>query len=558
MNMRVLLLAALIWTAARAQEVSQSGLEIQAERPMVSQPERSRNAMIASVHELASQAGLEVLQNGGNAVDAAVAVAFALAVVHPEAGNLGGGGYMVVRMSDGRSMAFDYRETAPAAAKPGMYKNPIESRVGYKASAVPGTVAGFALAHKTYGTLPWKAVLEPARRLAAKGFPASWRLELILRLQVPVMKRFPETAKIFLHGSDQPLKQGEIVKQPDLAATIKRLQKSSRDFYEGETARLIAAAMTANGGTITLDDLRNYEAKPIPPIQGAYRDYKVLTAPPSSSGGTTLLSMLNILETFPLTVGGEGSAASRHLMAEAMRRAYRDRSEHSADPAFFPVPVEKLTSKEYGRELASTISLTHATPFPPETVAGVGNESHDTTHFSIVDKSGNIVSNTYTLNGFFGSQVMPKGTGVLLNDIMSGFAEGKGHNQIGPGKRPVSSMTPTILLRPDSTPWIALGSPGSSTIPNTVMQVIVNLIDYKMSLRDAIEFPRIHHQNNPDRIDAEPAALIVDVGEKIRSLGHTVNPKLRSQGDVHAVGIADDGWRIGWSDGRRGGRAIGY
>jgi gamma-glutamyltranspeptidase/glutathione hydrolase len=525
---------------------------------MVSQPERARNAMIASVHELASQAGLEVLQKGGNAVDAAVAVAFALAVVHPEAGNLGGGGYMVVRMSDGRSKAFDYRETAPAAATPGMYKNRIESRVGYKASAVPGTVAGLALAHETYGVLPWKAVLEPAKRLAARGFPASQRLELILGLQVSVMKQFPATARIFLHGSDQPLKQGEVVKQPDLATTISRLQKSPRDFYEGKTARLIAAAMAANGGAITLDDLRNYEAKPVPPIQGTYRNYRILAPPPSSSGGTTLLSMLNILETFPMQVGAEGSATSRHLMAEAMRRAYRDRAEHSADPAFFPVPVEKLISKEYARELASTISLTRATPFRVETLAGTSHESDDTTHFSIVDKSGNIVSNTYTLNGFFGSQVIPEGTGVLLNDIMSGFAESEGRNQIGPGKRPVSSMTPTILLRPNGTPWMALGSPGSATIPNTVLQIIVNLIDYKMSLRDAIEFPRIHHQNQPDRIDAEPAALILDVSDKMRSLGHMVNPKLRSQGDVHAVGIADDGWRIGWSDGRRGGRAIGY
>jgi gamma-glutamyltranspeptidase/glutathione hydrolase len=556
--MRVLYFAALIWTATYAQEVSQSGLELNAERPMVSQPERARNGMIASVHELASQAGLEILKKGGNAVDAAVAIGFALAVVHPEAGNLGGGGYMVVRMSDGRFMAFDYREKAPAAAKPGMYKTPVESRIGYKASAVPGTVAGLALAHSTYGSLPWKAVLEPARRLAATGFPASQRLELILRLQVPVMKQFPATAKVFLHGSDQPLKQGDTVKQPDLAATIRRLQKSPRDFYEGETARLIAKAMTMNGGTISLDDLKNYEAKPIPPIQGTYRNIKVLTAPPSSSGGATLLEMLNILEAFPMPAGGEGSATSRHLMAEAMRRAFRDRAEYSADPAFFPVPVDKLTSKEYARELASTISLTRATPFLSETASDTGKESDDTTHFSIVDKNGNIVSNTYTLNGFFGSQVIPDGTGVLLNDIMSGFTEGEGRNQIGPGKRPVSSMTPTILLRPDGSPWMALGSPGSATIPNTVVQVIVNLIDYKMSLRDAIEFPRIHHQNRPDQIDAEPAALIQDVAEKIRSLGHTLNPKLRSQGDVHAVGIAEDGWRIGWSDGRRGGRALGY
>jgi gamma-glutamyltranspeptidase / glutathione hydrolase len=555
--MRFVIAVALLWTTAYSQEVSQSGLELQADRPMVSQPERARNGMIASVHELASEAGLEILRNGGNAVDAAVAVGFALAVVHPEAGNLGGGGYLVIRMSDGRSTAIDYREKAPAAAKPGFFLNEMESRIGYKASAVPGTVAGLALAHKMYGSMPWKSVLEPARRLASKGFPASQRLELILRLQVPVMKQFPATAKVFLHGTDQPLLQGEVLKQPDLAATIRRLQKSPRDFYDGETARRISAAMSKHGGGITLEDLNAYQAKAIPPVEGTYRGYHILTAPPSSSGGMTLLEMLNILERFPMPPGSEGSAMSRHLMVGAMRRAFRDRSEYAADPAFFPVPVEKLTSKDYARELASQISPDRASPLAGSANAGP-SESNDTTHFSIVDKSGNLVSNTYTLNGFFGSQVIPEGTGVLLNDIMNGFAGESGRNQIGPGKRPVSSMTPTILLRPDNTPWMALGSPGSATIPNTVMQTIVNLIDYKMSLRDAIEFPRIHHQGQPDRIDAEPAALIQDVAEKIRSLGHTINPKLRSQGDVHAVGIAQDGWRMGWSDGRRGGRAVGY
>lgn len=557
--MRILLLFALLWTTAAAQEVSQSGLELKAERPMVSQPERSRNAMIASVHELATQAGLDILKAGGNAVDAAVAVGFALAVVHPEAGNLGGGGYMVVRMSDGRSAAFDYRETAPAVARPGLYKSPEEARVGYKASAVPGTVAGLAMAHKAMGVLPWKTVLEPARKLAAEGFPASQRLELILKLQIPVMKQFPATAKVFLHGSDQPVLQGEIVKQPDLAATIRRLQKDGpRDFYHGETARRIARDMAAHNGTITLQDLASYQAKQLPPVEGTYRGYRVLAPPPSSSGGTTLIAMLNILENFPATVGMEGSTTSRHLLVESMKRAFRDRAEYAADPAFFPVPVERLISKEHARALAATIVPDRATAPETSFTSGEANESDDTTHFSVVDKSGNIVSNTYTLNGFFGSQVIAEGTGVLLNDIMSGFSETPGKNQIGAGKRPISSMTPTLLLRPDGTPWIALGSPGSATIPNTVFQTIVNLIDYKMSLRDAIEFPRVHHQNRPDRIDAEPAAIVQDVAAKLESFGHKINPKLRSQGDVHAVGIAEDGWRIGWSDGRRGGRAQGY
>ena len=553
------LLTILVAIALSAQEVSQSGLVLKAARPMVSQPERAPKAMVASAHELASQAGLDIMRKGGNAVDAAVAVGFALAVVHPEAGNIGGGGYMVVRMADGRSRAIDYRETAPAAAKPGLYKDDSEARVGYKASAVPGTVAGLALAHKQFGTLPWKAVLEPAYKLAKNGFPASQRMELILALQVPVMKSFRDTARVFLHGSDQPLKQGERVLQPDLAKTIRRLQKHGwREFYEGETARLIDADMRANGGTILLDDLKNYAAKEMPPLEGSYRGYGVLTVPPSSSGGTALLEMLNILEQFPMKLGEEGSAASRHLLVEAMRRAFRDRAEWAADPAFFDIPVARLISKDHAKELASTFEPSRATA--TASLAPVpGSESDDTTHFSIVDPYGNVVSNTYTLNGFYGSQVIPKGTGVLMNDIMSGFSNRPGaRNEIGPGKRPISSMTPTVILYPNGRPFVALGSPGSATIPNTVLQTIVNLIDYRMSLRDAVEFPRIHHQYRPDRIDVEPAALVLDVAERLRSFGHTVNPAPRSQGDVHAVAIAEDGWRLGWSDGRRGGRAQGY
>ena len=550
----------LIVSALLAQEVSQSGLQLKAARPMVSQPERAPRAMVASAHELASQAGLEIMRKGGNAVDAAVAVGFALAVVHPEAGNIGGGGYMVVRMNDGRSKAIDYRETAPSAAKPGLYKTELESRVGYKASATPGTVAGLAAAHRLYGSLPWKSVLEPAYRLAKNGYPASQRMEIILALQVPVMKTFADSAKVFLHAGDQPLKQGERVVQPDLARTIRRLQKHGwREFYEGETARLIDADMRANGGTILLADLKSYAAKEMDPLESTYRGHKVLTVPPSSSGGVALIEMLNILETFRMAVGQEGSAASRHLLVEAMRRAYRDRAEWAADPAFFEVPVAKLISKEHAKMLAGSIRPDRATAMEAAAAAAAGHESDDTTHFSVVDSAGNIVSNTYTLNGFYGSQVIPKGTGVLMNDIMSGFTDRDGaRNQIGPGKRPISSMTPTIVTYPDGKPWVALGSPGSATIPNTVLQTIVNLVDYRMSLRDAIEFPRIHHQYRPDRIDIEPAGIIADVAEKLRSFGHNINPQSRSQGDVHAVAIAEDGWRIGWSDGRRGGRAYGY
>ncbi|MBM3767047.1 MAG: gamma-glutamyltransferase [Acidobacteria bacterium] len=554
--MRTLLL--LLVSAATAQEVSQSGLLLKAERPLVAQAERAKSGMVASVNEIASQVGVDVMKRGGNAVDAAVAVAFALAVVHPEAGNIGGGGYMLVRMADGRATAIDYKETAPGSASPTMYANEKESRVGYKASAVPGTVAGMEMAHKKFGKLPWAQVLEPARRLAAKGFPASQRMEIILALQVPVMKQFPETAKIFLHGGVTPLKQGERVLQPELAATIARIQKQgAREFYEGRTAELIAADMKANGGTITLDDLKAYKAIEREPIRGDYRGHPILAMGPSSSGGTAVLQMLNILENFAIMTGEEGSSKARHFHVEAARRAFRDRAEFSGDPAFFDIPTARLISKDHARALARTVSMNAASP-SERVAAGEANESGETTHFSVIDAAGNIVSNTYTLNGFYGSQVIAKGTGVLLNDIMSGFGT-RGRNAIGARKRPVSSMSPVIVLNKDNSPWVALGSPGSQTIPNTVLQVITNMIDFKMSLRDAIEYPRIHHQNLPDRIEAEPAAMVADVAEKLKSMGHKLHPALRSQGDVHAVAVEPGTrMRLGWSDGRRGGKAIGY
>ncbi len=388
-------------------------------------------------------------------------------------------------------------------------------------------------------------------------------MDIILQRQAPVMKGYPETAKVFLHGGETPLKQGETVLQPDLARTLACLQaKGARAFYEGETARLIDADMRAHNGTITYDDMKAYKPIVRDPIEGVYRGHRILAVPPSTSGGFTLIEMLNILERYPAPVGGEGSTKSRHLMIEAMRRAFHDRREFAADPAFYPVPVERLISKAHAAELAANLSLDRATPSQSLTVveSEEGHESFDTTHFSVIDEAGNIVTNTYTLNDFYGSQVMPKGTGVLMNDIMVGFTTRPGaRGTVAPGKRPVSSMTPVIVLNQDNSPWFALGSPGSQTIPNSVLQVIVNLIDFKMSLRDAVEYPRIHHQYLPDRVDAEPGAMVLDVAEKLRAMGHALNPKLRSQGDIHAVAVEPGtGWRIGWSDGRRGGRALGY
>jgi gamma-glutamyltranspeptidase/glutathione hydrolase len=557
------------------QERSQSGLELQAERAMVSQPERARQAMVASAHELASQAGIEILKRGGNAVDAAVAVGFALAVVNPEAGNIGGGGYVVIRMADGRTKAIDYRETTPASTRPDMFRTRMESQVGYKSVGVPGTVAGLAEAHRLFGVRPWRELLEPARRLAQNGHPVSQRTELMLPLYAPVMKPYPETAKIFLHGSDQPLKQDECLRQPDLAATIGRIQKLGwREFYEGETARRIAADMAANGGALTYEDLKGYQPRVLDAIRSTYRKHIILTLPPSSGGGVSLLEMLNILECFPMRLGMEGSAESRHLLIEAMKRAYRDRYLHLADPAFFPVPVDQLIDKAYAARLARTIRLDRATTTQelaegpgltalltgpkPQPAEGSGfEEPAHTTHYSIVDAAGNLVSNTYTLNSLYGSQVVAKGTGVLLNNIMGNFPGRPERERLVPGKRSVAAITSTIVLRPDGKPWVALGSPGGATIPSTVVQVILNLIDYRMSLRDAIEFPRIHFEGN--RVAAEPGALVFEVAERLKAFGHALNPSLRSQGDVDAVMIEEgSGWRAGWSDGRRGGRALGY
>lgn len=557
------------------QERSQSGLEFEGIRPQIAQPERARHAMVASTHELATAVGLDILRKGGNAVDAAVAVGFALAVVHPEAGNLGGGGYMVVRMKDGRVRAFDYKETVPASTRMEGFPEGAGVPVGYKSAGVPGTVAGLALAHEKFGKLPWATVLLPAQELAAKGFPASQRMELVLRLQVPVMKGFPETAKVFLHGKDEPLKQGEVVKLPDLAATIARIRKNGpKEFYEGETARRIAADMMAEGGFMTLDDLKGYRAIEKAPLEGTYRGHKILTMPPSSSGGFVLLEMLNVLSHFEMAPGMEGSVESRHLLAEAMRRGFRDRLLYAADPKVAPMPMEQLLSGEYADRMAATVRKDgHMTPAGelPSLAAGQGGvsaaESPHTTHFSVVDEEGNLVSNTYTLGSFYGSQVIIRNTGVLLGDMVGTIVAGERANRgarpkanpLTPGARLVSTMAPTIVIRPDGSPWVALGTPGGVTIPSTLVQVLVNLIDYKMPLRDAIEYPRIHDQFVPDRIEAEPGAVVFDVGRRLMELGYSLNPKLRAQGDIHAVAIEEKtNMRQGWSDGRRGGHAAGY
>jgi gamma-glutamyltranspeptidase/glutathione hydrolase len=531
--------------AVPAQETATSGLRIRAERPMVAQPERAPKAMVATVHEAATDAALAILRKGGNAIDAAVAIAFVLGVVHPEAGNLGGSGYLMARMADGREMVFDYGGDSPGAAKPGVFAKPEDQRAGYKSIAVPGTPAGMGLAHARLGKLKWRECLEPARKLAADGFPASQRLELILPLEVPVMKAFPDSAKVFLHGSDRPLKQGELVVQKDLAATIRRMQKQGwKEFYTGETAKRIAADMAANGGLITMEDLAVYEAREAKPLRVEYRGHPVLITPPSSSGGTALAVMLNTLNQFEMKLGMEGSAQARHLQVEAMRVGFGARSRLMAGTA-----LDSLLAPEYAREAAASISVDRASP---AVAAAASSESLDTTHFTVVDPEGNIVTNTYTLSSFFGSKVVIRGTGVLMNNHMSAFQD----RSLTPRQRYSSTMTPVILLRKDGTTWAAFGTPGAMTIPSTLLQVVTNLVDFKMSLRDAVEFPRVHFAGA--NVEAEPAALVFDAAEKLRSMGHKLNPNLRSQGDVNAVVIEEGGWRQGWADGRRGGVVKGF
>ncbi|MCX6598847.1 MAG: gamma-glutamyltransferase [Acidobacteria bacterium] len=536
-----------------AQEQASSGLKLQAARPMVSQPERSPKAMVASVNPLATEAAIQIMKKGGNAVDAAVAIAFVLAVVHPEAGNMGGSGYMMVRMADGRTLVVNYGTNSPGAVKPGIFKTAQEATVGHRSITVPGTPAGMGLAHSKLGKLKWAEVLEPARKLAKDGHIASQRLELILKLEVPVMKKYPDSAKIFLHGTDQPIKQGELVIQRELGETLGRMQKKGwQEFYTGETGRLIAADVAANGGLLAAEDLKNYQAKEVEPIKLNYHGSPVLVTPPSSTGGPALAVMLNVLDQFDVKLGMEGSSAVRHLQAEAMRRGFAARQGLQAGDLTF----EKMVSRQFAVDLASSIKLDKASPLPRLSTAPSGlQESPDTTHFTVADPFGNVVTNTYTLSGFFGSQVVIKGTGVLMNNHMTFFTGPKAAGN----QRAGSTMTPTMLLRPDGSPWVAFGTPGALTIPSTLMQIVMNLVDFKMSLRDAVEFPRIHFAGGATGIDSEPAALVFDVAEKLRAMGHKLNPALRSQGDVNAVLLEEkDGWKQGWSDGRRGGMVKGY
>ncbi|MGH9839617.1 MAG: gamma-glutamyltransferase [Blastocatellia bacterium] len=547
-------------------------------------PVRGKNGMVSSVSEIASQVGVDVLKRGGNAVDAAVAVGLALAVVWPAAGNLGGGGFMVIRLADGKATAIDYREMAPAAAHRNVYLDERgeyikeSSTYGHQAAGVPGTVAGLALALEKYGTMKWAQVAEPARKLAADGFPVWYQLERSLRGASKELSRYPETKRIFLRDGN-PYETGEIFRQPELAAVFARLiQQGPREFYEGKTAQLIEAGMrrAAGGGKVwmTVEDLKNYVAKEREPLRATYRGHEIITMCPPSSGGIALIEMLNILERYDLKSLGAGSSQAIHLMIEAMRRAFADRAEFLGDTDFVKVPVAGLISRAYADKIAATIDPNRASTSQevkhgdPDSYV-TRRESEETTHFTVVDKAGNVVTNTYTINGGFGNKITVEGAGFLLNNEMDDFAAKPGspnmfgliqgeNNAVAARKRPLSAMTPTIVLK-DGKLWFAVGSPGGPTIINTVMQVIINVVDHGMDIQQAIEWPRVHHQWMPDQITSEPYGLSPDVMKRLAEMGHKFTDRPRYMGDAEGIMIEDKtGIRLGGSDPRPDGKSVGY
>ena len=540
-------------------------------------PVRESHAMVASVDAIASRVGADIMKRGGNAIDAAVAVALTLAVTWPEAGNLGGGGFMLLRKADGTEEAIDYRERAPLAATRDMYLdaggNVIKdaSLVGYKAIGVPGTVAGLALAHKRHGKLPWADVVEPARKLAAEGFPVSQYLarSLTVKRVVERLQKFPESWRIF-ERNGKPYQVGEIFVQPELAATLARIQKNPSDFYSGETARLIVADMQARGGMITAQDFARYQPNVRKPLHGTYRGYEIVTMPPPSSGGVALIEMLNMLEPCDLQSMGWHSSQEVHTMVEVMRRAYADRAKFLGDTDFVSVPIAGLMSRGYAEERRKDIDAVRATDSKAVSKGEpLRYESPQTTHFTIIDPDGNVVASTYTLNESYGSAVTAAGTGFLLNDEMDDFTSKPGvpntfgliqseANAIAPQKRPLSSMTPTIVLK-DGKVLFAAGSPGGSTIINTVLQVVVNVIDFGMNIQEAIDAPRFHHQWLPDKINWEPFEFSRDTTEALQKMGHIFNEKADYIGDAHAIAVdPQTGARLGASDPRRGGTAVGW
>lgn len=533
------------------------------------------HAAVVSVEGHATQIGLEVMRDGGNAIDAAIAVGLALAVTHPQAGNLGGGGFMVIYLADeDRFTTLDFREMAPGAATAELYLGddgrPVRGAnyVGWKAVGVPGTVAGFQAAHERWGRLQWSRLVEPAARLARDGFPVDPYLAASFARVAPTFQRYPGSADAFLHRDGSPYAAGERLRQPDLAWSLETIAEGGADaFYRGPIAERLVAAMEANGGLITAEDLAAYHPVEREPIRGSYRGWEVVSMGPPSSGGVALVEMLNLLEHFDLGALGPESPELVHRMTEVMRQAYYDRARWLGDADFAEVPVGRLTSKEYAAEIATAVASPQARS-SREVGADIltPEESPETTHYSVVDGHGNAVSTTYTIEAGFGAKVVAPGTGFLLNNEMGDFNEWPGvtdergnvgtpANLIEARKRPLSSMTPTILAR-DGKPVALVGSPGGKTIINTVLRLVVNLVDFEMNLPDAVAAPRFHHQWMPDALRLEEG-FPEPVREALRGLGHDVSAG-RIQGDVHAIWLYADGARLAVADRRRSGAAAAY
>lgn len=540
------------------------------------QPVHTRHGMVVTAEPHATDVGVKVLQAGGNAVDAAVAVGFALAVTHPTAGNLGGGGFMLVRMADGRTSFIDFRERAPQAATRNMYMAPDsavtrDSIEGHRAAGVPGTVLGLEHAWRKFGKKTWSELVLPAARLATQGYALSFFEATSMRNAArgrggaKGLSDYPESNRIFLRNGNY-YEPGETFVQPDLGRTLGRIAGlGARAFYQGETAALLAKDMKANGGLITLDDLKGYRVIERAPLIGSHRGYTIVTAPPPSSGGIGLLQMLGVLEGTGFEKSGAGSAAAVHYMAEATRHYFADRS-NLGDPDFVKVPLAGLLSPEHISRIRASIDPERATPSANvKPAVFTGCESDQTTHYSIADVEGNVVAVTYTLNGSYGSKATATGLGFLLNNEMADFAPNPGNpnmyglvqgeaNAIQAGKTPLSTMTPTIVLR-DGKPYLVLGSPGGPTIVNTLLEVLVNVIDWKMNVQDAVNWPRFHHQWLPDELRMEPG-YSPDTVALLEKRGHAVR-RVESQGQCAAIEI-NDGWLKGAADPRSGGKAAGY
>ena len=518
----------------------------------------SASGLVVCASAPACDVGADILAQGGTAVDAAVATAFAMAVTHPSAGNIGGGGFMLIRPPAGDPIVIDYRETAPLAVTATMYVDAtgqidrILTKAGYLAAGVPGTVRGLALAHQKFGKLPWKDVVSPAVRLASDGFALSETLAGRLNGELQgAMGGFPASVAAYGKPGGAPWAAGDRIVLPDLGRTLEAIANDGPDaFYTGWIADAIEADMKANGGLITKADLAAYEAKVRAPVRGTFRAHEIISVPPPSSGGVAVIEMLNILENFNLKGAGRFSAATLHLMIEAARRAYLDRARHLGDPDFADVPVARLTSQAHAKELAATIDRNKATSsveLGKDIVStGSDTESGETTHFSVVDRTGMAVANTYTLEDTFGSRVVVKGAGFLLNNEMGDFNKKPGEtnrtgdigtpaNLIAPRKRMLSSMTPTMVVRGGRLVLVT-GSPGGRTIPNTVLDVVLDVIDFDMDAREAVDAGRMHHQWLPDETRFEEGTVAEDVLATLRAMGHTVRSEGR-QGDAHTIWV---------------------